>query len=388
MNKKTEHFDYSKINSIEEFTSNHYSTNKINLKDLSKDKWVLGDAKVKAVMKKIEDNSVRLNENKLIESHYGIISGKDDILILNDKDIKEASFERDFMKKIIMPQQINKWILESVEENVIYPYEYIDEKTKVLSETKLKLSAKNLYQYLNQNKKDLEKRKDSRKTFKNRKDWFGLVRFSNVSIFNKEKIISPTIVKNNKFCIDYNKYAFAGGKTVVLTSEKINLKYLLSILNSKLAEFYYHQICPVKSGGYYNYSATFILELPIKKISPEEQKPFIEKSDFMIDKNKQFYETKNKFLKLIKYRFNLDKISRKLDSFYNLNFKEFVNEIQNKNKVMSIEKEAELMEFFEKNKKEVLDLVNEISKTEREIDKMVYKLYGITDKEIEVIEKS
>jgi len=55
---------------------------------------------------------------------------------------------------------------------------------------------------------------------------------------------------------------------------------------------------------------------------------------------------------------------------------------------MSIEKEAELMDFFEKNKKEVLELVNEISKTEREIDYAIYKLYGITDNEKEIIEKS
>ena len=55
---------------------------------------------------------------------------------------------------------------------------------------------------------------------------------------------------------------------------------------------------------------------------------------------------------------------------------------------MSIEKEAELMEFFEKNKKEVTDLINEISKTEREIDNIVYDLYGLSKAEQAIIEKS
>ncbi len=138
----------------------------------------------------------------------------------------------------------------------------------------------------------------------------------------------------------------------------------------------------------FQFSGDVAKKIPLPKISLEEQKPFIEKSNFMIDKNKKFYETKNKFIKLIKYKFNLDKISRRLEGFYNLNFKEFVDEIQNKNKTMSIEKEAELMNFFEKNKKEVLDLVNEISKTEKEIDERVYKLYEITDKEKQIIKES
>jgi len=386
--KKSEQFNYSKINSIEDFITTKYSIAKINIKDLGKDKWVLGENKIKEVLKKIENNSKKLNEDNLVESHYGIISGKDEILILDEEKLKNMNFENRFIKKIIMPQHINKWLLESVDENIIYPYEYIDEKTKILSESQLKSSAKNIYEYLKSNKKELESRKDSRKTFENRKDWFGLVRFSNIFIFNKEKIVSPTIVKSNKFSLDTNKYSFAGGKTVVLTSEKLDLKYLLCILNSKIAQFYYHQICPVKSGGYYNYSATFILEFPIKKLSLEQQKPFIEKADFIIDKNRQFYEAKMKFIKLIKYKYNLDKISRKLDTFYNLSFKEFVNEIQDKNNLMSIEKESELMDFFEKNKKEINSLLNDISKTESEINNIVYDLYGLTKEEKEIVEES
>ena len=212
-------------------------------------------------------------------------------------------------------------------------------------------------------------------------------------VFTSEKIIIQRISGGNSplSCVlDRDKYyTYASTNLLLLKDDSIfKLPYILALLNSRVINWYYVSKFTNKSNLTVNISKTFLEKIPIKKISLEEQKPFIEKSDFMIDKNKQFYEAKNKFIKLIKYKFNLDKISRKLESFYNLNFKEFVNEIQNKNKVMSIEKEAELMEFFEKNKREVLDLVNEISKTEREIDNLVYKLYGITDKEKEVIENS
>lgn len=167
-------------------------------------------------------------------------------------------------------------------------------------------------------------------------------------------------------------------------SIKFNLKYLLSILNSNLIGYF----LKFNSGGEIDSYPDDWKKIPIKKIPFEEQKPFIEKADFMIEKNKQFYEAKKKFIKLVKYKYNLDKTSRKLDTFYKLSFKEFVNEIQDKNKVVSIEKEAELMDFFDKNKKEVLGLIDELSKTEREIDKMVYDLYQITPEEQKIIENN
>ncbi|GBE20618.1 type IIS restriction enzyme Eco57I [archaeon BMS3Abin17] len=220
-----------------------------------------------------------------------------------------------------------------------------------------------------------------------------LYRAREESIFlNPEKLITQRISGGLKPLVtsyDNEKYyTFNSTNTILSKNNEHSLKYILALLNSRLINWYYVSKFTNKSNLTVNISKTFLEKIPIKKISPEQQKPFIEKSDFMIDKNKKFYEIKKKFIKLVKYKYNLDKISRKLDTFYKLNFKEFISEIQNKNKVMSIEKEAELMDFFEKNKKEVLELVNEVSKTEREIDEMVYKLYGITDKEKEIIEKS
>jgi hypothetical protein len=208
--------------------------------------------------------------------------------------------------------------------------------------------------------------------------------------FNKPKIIISGIRHFECFYDENNKY-LAGKSTSVLVNLNGNINYnsINCILNSKLITFYLKEVFSSSGmGGGINFSPAVISTIPIPKINEKIQKELIEKSRKIFNSYKEFYETRNNFIKLIKYKYNLDKISRKLENFYNLNFKEFVNEIQNKNKIMSMEKEAELMDFFEKNKKEVLELVNEIYKTEREIDEMVYELYGLTDKEIEVIEKS
>lgn len=46
------------------------------------------------------------------------------------------------------------------------------------------------------------------------------------------------------------------------------------------------------------------------------------------------------------------------------------------------------MELFEENKKKVLELKAEIDKTDREIDRMVYALHGLTEEEIRIVESA
>jgi len=192
--------------------------------------------------------------------------------------------------------------------------------------------------------------------------------------------ISGTIFEEPNYRIVNTVHQLTLGKDV-------SNKYVLAILNSNFMNWFVYRFVFAKAIRSFQFSGDVANKIPIPKIPSSEQKPFIEKADLMLKLNRQFYEAKSKFIKLIQYKYNLDKISRKLDAFYNLDFKEFVNEIQDKNTIMTIEKEAELMDFFEKNKKEALELTNEISKTDREIDEMVYKLYGLTDKEKQLIEK-
>ena len=46
------------------------------------------------------------------------------------------------------------------------------------------------------------------------------------------------------------------------------------------------------------------------------------------------------------------------------------------------------MELFEENKKKVLELKAQIDQTDREIDRMVYELYELTEEEIKIVENS
>jgi len=56
--------------------------------------------------------------------------------------------------------------------------------------------------------------------------------------------------------------------------------------------------------------------MPIKQIPLQHQQPFIDKADQMLALNKQFHEEKQSVLALLQSEYHLEKISRKLDKFY------------------------------------------------------------------------
>ena len=46
------------------------------------------------------------------------------------------------------------------------------------------------------------------------------------------------------------------------------------------------------------------------------------------------------------------------------------------------------MQYFNEQKQKAEELKTEIDKTDKEIDQMVYELYGLTKEEIEIVENS
>ena len=50
--------------------------------------------------------------------------------------------------------------------------------------------------------------------------------------------------------------------------------------------------------------------------------------------------------------------------------------------------EFEWLELFEDNKKKAQELQKQIEQTDKQIDQMVYELYGLSEEEIEIVENS
>jgi len=173
-------------------------------------------------------------------------------------------------------------------------------------------------------------------------------------------------------------------------NKKISLKYILSVLNSSLISYYFMKITAKSVRKMFPKVILKDLRLfPFKELNIEEQKPFIEKADLMLNLNKEFYDKKDKFFNRIKKSFNLEKLNKKLDSFYELEFNDFVKEIEKlSKKKLSLKEQDEWEDYFNEYKKDLSNLKNNIEKTDNEINQMVYKQYGLSKEEIQIIKES
>ena len=180
--------------------------------------------------------------------------------------------------------------------------------------------------------------------------------------------------------------------TTVLTAKtEIDLKLIGCILNSKLLTFIFRisNSANKMAGGYLNINQDNLGELPIPNFNNIEQKiPFNKKADLMLELNKKLQELKKNFINEL----NLEKVPTKLQKFEELDFDDFAKEYAKAKKLKFTDKleernfKNEWQRLFENDKKEVLEIQNQINITDKEIDQMVYKLYDLTPDEIKIVE--
>ena len=116
-----------------------------------------------------------------------------------------------------------------------------------------------------------------------------------------------------------------------------------------------------------------------------EARPFIEKAEIMLAKNKELHELSENFLALLKSEFGMEKPGAKLEQWYALDFAGFVTELVKHKITLSLAQKAEWMEHFEKQKTTATALKTLIDTTDRDIDQMVYALYDLTPEEIAIV---
>ena len=131
-----------------------------------------------------------------------------------------------------------------------------------------------------------------------------------------------------------------------------------------------------------------IINEQLKEISLQEQQHFIEKADKMLFLNKNLQELSQKFQRLLTRKFELEKLTTKLQEWYLLEFSEFVKELKKSKIKLSLKEEMEWEEIFLENKEEAEKIKNEIEMTDKEIDRMVYELYGLSEEEVNIIERN
>lgn len=240
----------------------------------------------------------------------------DGIFVLTDKEIKNLSLthkEKEIIKPWFKNSDIKKYYTKKETKNYIL---YLDGSYQ-------KEDLPNVINHLYKFKDLLVKTREGENEVKK---WYNLWRPRRKEIFESPKIVAPQRSLTNTF--GYNEISWYACSDVYFITTKDNfysLKYILALLNSKLY-FLWLYYRGKRKGEMLELCQKPLSEIPIKQISTEMQKLYIDLVD----------------------------------------------------KILTITKEEDYLNNIEKQK-----IVKEY---EHQIDQLVYKLYDLTEEEIKIVE--
>ncbi|SEH09111.1 Eco57I restriction-modification methylase domain-containing protein [Candidatus Venteria ishoeyi] len=233
-------------------------------------------------------------------------------------------------------------------------------------------------------------------------DWLAAPRnpkyFSGERIIFREilgKTLVSTLITEN-FKIDRSLYI---AKYDRIHNDQFDIKYVLGILNSKLMAFYFRYTNNEFDNLFPKIRVAEFKKLPIKSKNKQNQKKLSAKVKEILNSSTKQKSLTYSFTRLVLSKFTISKPTKKLTNWHKLEFAEFLKELEkarkksakeNKQeyKKLSLSEEAEWMQYFNEQKQKAQELKTQINQTDKEIDKMVYKLYELTPEEIEIVENS
>jgi type I restriction-modification system DNA methylase subunit len=365
----------SKLKKFIDFST--YENLKVKIQYEKDEIWTIENPQDKKIKEKIQKLGTNLKEWD-ISINYGIKTGLNDAFIISNKKKNELINRDSKSKEIIVPilrgRDVNRYLIDYQNLYLINLHNGYDAETGIDID-KYPAIKEHLLEY----EPKLSKRYDKGKTP------FNLRNCGYVADFFKSNIYYPDISSKLSFSLGKNYFSTNTGYYIRSSS-----KYLLSILNSKLIDFYYKKISAQLGESGIRSFTIYIEKIPIPKISSDSEKPYIEKAHQMLTLNEDLQKVSDKFQRSLKRQFSeeIDKLSKKLESWFELTYAEFVKELKKKKIKLSLSQEAEWEDYFLEEQEKAVLLKTQIDTTDTEIDQMVYELYGLTKDEIEIVENS
>ncbi|MGW8169486.1 MAG: Eco57I restriction-modification methylase domain-containing protein [Sulfurovaceae bacterium] len=295
--------------------------------DLSDTSFTFSNPAELIIKKKIEKVGTPLKEWD-ININYGIKTGFNEAFIINeakkDELIKKDSKSAEIIKPLLRGRNLDRYVCDITNEYLINSHNNPPVNINDYSAIK---------EHLDFYFEKLSARYDKGETP------YNLRNCKYLNSFDNPKIIYPEFSSSSQFSFDDKKSYLLDTSWFIDKGDK----YLLACLNSKLIWHYLGSISSSLGNASLRMKKIFVEQIPIPKISETEQQPFIELVDEILSSKE----------KIKKYKKHFDTLNA-------------VDKIE-------ITEETEKLE-------------NRVKSNENTIDQMVYKLYGLTDEEIKIVE--
>lgn len=339
-NKKTKEqkFTYAPIKRLDFISLKEEVTSvgmKLDSRSLSGDNWTLASGEEVTIIEKMKLSASPLGEYVQGKIYRGVLTGLNEAFVI-DKEIRKQLIKDDpKSKELIKPfavgDNIRKYRIESKQKYLIFTRRGTDIKNYPAIEKHLAQFKTQLQPKPKNDKSAREGRKPGNYKWYEIQDTVDYY-----AEFEKPKIIFPDIAKESRMAFDEFKI-YMGNTGYIIPVKDL---YLLGVLNSKLIFTFYKRIATVigdaDKGGRLRWIYQDVIKLPIRVI------------DFSDSKDKTRH---GKMVELVERMLDLNK---------------------------------KLPELKTPHEKTVLQ--NQIDATDKQIDKLVYELYSLTDDEIAIVE--
>lgn len=257
-----------------------YFKNNSFLFDIQKNPdWIIGNEETGSLKHKIEQGS-KLLKNFDVTINFGIKTGYNAAFIIDEETRNRLIAENPkcevIIKPIIRGRDLKKYFYAFEGYYLINSHNGL--KRNNINRIKVEEDFPNIFNFLCSFLPNVEQRQDKGE------HWTNLRNCAYLDDFDKPKIIWGEISDKAKFAYDDSGY-YAEATTFLMTGN--NLKYLLSILNSKVSEWYFNQISTTTGMGTNRWKKYKIELLPIKDISPSAQQPFISLVDQILEAKRE-----------------------------------------------------------------------------------------------------
>ena len=378
-------------------------TTQVEQQSLDCESWSFQNAEMAKVIKKI--TAFKTIKEQFGKCYYGVKTALNDAFFIDeatkDQLIVQDPKSANLIKPIYEGKDLQKWSNLPLKKYLICTHNGYDGIPAIDIEQYPAIKA-----HLQSYEPKLSNRYDKGDTP------FNLRNCAYQGLFYQPKIIWGNLQNANKFSYDESGSVISAPACMLPT----NNKTLLAILNSKIVWKFLTSICVVRNGGYIEVKPQYFEQIPIPPLNISANSGashldsgrhdrdsdkgacpldptggcfptgLSESADQMLSLNADLQHKRQRFLRRLQDNLGVQKITATLERFDELDFKAFVAELKKQKISLSLAQQDEWEDYFNQYKTDCNALSAQIAATEKEIDRMVYQLYGLTEDEIKVVE--
>ena len=365
---------------------------KIKQKRFENREWIFEPPEILNLLDKINFQGIRFKEIEGLNIYRGVLTGLNQAFNI-DESVKNDLISNDkkninIIKPLIRGQDVKRGKI--IHKNIYLIFARrginINEYPSIKSHLecyKRQLTPKNQGEKIGRKAGDYE--------------WYEIQdTMENYQEFDRNKLIFPGIA-TTLFATYDDKKLYPNNSAYIITSDKVNLKFLSALLSSRTLNFIFKYAGvplarttsnPNEKPRYHLYK-NYIETLPIILPSEDQQAFILEKVEYFLKINRDLQDEVKGFQDWLQHTFGIEKLSKKLEKYYELSVDEFLEELRKKKVDVKARKNFQtLKDEFDESLTKIRPLLRDIEETDAEIDQMVYVMYGLTEEEIGIIEST